>query len=164
MIIRRCILAVVLIAACVPSSIDAHVRVFPDLESTQAPACSFTTFVVRVPVERAAATVRVDVAIPKGVVVYAVQPKPPWQFNMQTTKGIVTRISWTGGRLMPHEFDQFAFLAATPKNAGTINWDAWQYYDDGTVVSWTGPPNADTPHSITTITSGRCKQTRKTSS
>ena len=58
---------------------------------------------------------------------------------------------------MPHEFDEFAFLAATPKVRGTLNWDAWQYYDDGKIVSWTGPPNADTPHSITTITGGRCK-------
>jgi uncharacterized protein YcnI len=160
--IRRPVLIAALTALCFPTSTSAHVRVFPDPQNTQAPACTFTTFVVRVPVERTAATVRVDVAIPKGVVVYAVQPKPPWQFNLQTTKGIVSRISWTGGRLTPHEFDEFVFLAATPKRPGTLSWDAWQYYDDGTVVAWTGPANADTPHSITTITPGRCKNTKKT--
>jgi uncharacterized protein YcnI len=117
---------------------------------------------VRVPVERIAATVRVDVAIPKGVIVYAVQPKPPWRFDLKTTRGTVTRISWTGGRLTPHEFDDFAFLAGTPKTPGTLNWDAWQYYDDGTVVAWTGPPNTDTPHSITTIAPGHCRPTKKT--
>jgi uncharacterized protein YcnI len=160
--IPRSILVAIMTVLCTPRPIAAHVRVFPDLGSTQAPACSYTTFVVRVPVERLAATVRIDLAIPKGVIVYAVQPKPPWQFNMQTTKGIVTRLSWTGGRLMPHEFDEFAFLAATPKRPGTLNWDAWQYYDDGTVVAWTGPANADTPHSVTTITSSRCKPATKT--
>jgi uncharacterized protein YcnI len=148
------------LAICIPSSIEAHVRVFPESENTTAAACSFTTFAVRVPVERAAATVRVDVAVPKGVIVYAVQPKPPWRFDLQTTKGIVTRISWTGGRLMPHEFDEFTFLAATPKTPGTVSWDAWQYYDDGTIVAWTAPANGDTPHSITTIT-GRCKPAKK---
>jgi uncharacterized protein YcnI len=162
MTIRRSMLVAALAAFCVPSSIAAHVRVFPGSENTQAPACAFITFVVRVPVERPAATVRVDLAIPKGVIVSAVQPKPPWKFDLQTTRGIVTRISWTGGRLMPHEFDEFAFLAATPKAPGTLNWDAWQYYDDGKIVSWTGPTNADTPHSITTITAGRCKSTEKT--
>ncbi|MGA7356844.1 MAG: DUF1775 domain-containing protein [Candidatus Cybelea sp.] len=162
MMIRRSALIAALMAFWIPISIAAHVRVFPDSENTQASACSFDTFIVRVPVERLAATVRVDVAVPKGVIVYAVQPKPPWHFDLQTTKGLVTRISWSGGHLMPHEFDEFAFLAATPKQPGTLNWDAWQYYDDGTIVSWTGPTNADTPHSITTIVPGRCKSTKKT--
>jgi len=160
--IRQLAALTALAALCFPSSSAAHVRVFPDLESTQAPACSFITFVVRVPVERPVPTVRVDLAIPKGVVVAAVQPKPPWRFDLQTTKGIVTRISWTGGRLMPHEFEEFAFLAATPRTPGTLDWDAWQYYDDGTVVSWTGSTNADTPHSVTTVTSGSCKPPKKT--
>lgn len=150
-----------MLALFLPQATMAHVKVFPDAGNTQVPSCTFAKFVVRVPVERAAATVRVDVAVPKGVVVYAVQPKAGWQFDLATTKGIVTKISWTGGRLMPHEFDEFAFLAATPKSPGTVNLDAWQHYDDGTVVNWTGPTNADTPHSITKITAGRCKATKK---
>jgi uncharacterized protein YcnI len=161
---RRSALAAVLATFFVPCPIAAHVRVFPDSENTQAPACTYARFVVRVPVERPAATVRIDLAVPKGIIVYAVQPKPPWRFDLQTRRGIVTRISWTGGRLMPHEFDEFAFLAATPKAPGTLNWDAWQYYDDGTVVGWTGPTNADTPHSVTAITPGRCKPPKKTRS
>ncbi len=159
--IRRSALIAVFTALCSPCSAAAHVRVFPETDNTQIQACTFTTFRVRVPVERPSATIRVDVAVPKGVIVYSVQPKAPWQFTLQTTKGIVTRISWTGGRLMPHEFDEFAFLAATPKSPGTLNWNAWQYYDDGTIVSWTGPTNADTPHSTTTVTPGRCKSTMK---
>ena len=91
-----------------PTCVQAHVRVFPDAGNTTAPACGFTKFVVRVPVEKPIATNRVDLYVPKGVIVYAVQPKANWQFNLQTTRGIVTTISWTGGRLMPHEFDEFA--------------------------------------------------------
>lgn len=160
MIARSALLAV-LIVFSLPKLAAAHVRVFPDANNTQAPSCAFAKFVVRVPVERAAATIRIDVAVPKGIVVYAVEPKVGWQFNLKTTRGMVRKISWTGGHLMPHQFDEFAFLAATPKTPGTVSWGAWQYYDDGTVVSWTGQTNADTPHSVTTITAGRCKATEK---
>ena len=146
----------VVLLATLPIVAHAHVRVFPDVGNTQAPACGYTTFIVRVPVEKPIATTRIDLFIPKGVIVYAVQPKPNWQYNLQTTRGVITMITWSGGRLLPHEFDEFAFLAATPKVAGTVNWDAWQYYEDGSIVKWTGNPKAETPHSVTTITAGHC--------
>jgi uncharacterized protein YcnI len=140
---------------------QAHVRVFPDAGNTQAPACGYTKFVVRVPVEKPIATNRIDLFIPKGILVYAVQPKENWQFSLQTTRGTVTSISWTGGRLLPHEFDEFAFLASTPKTSGSVAWDAWQYYEDGSIVKWIGALNADTPHSITTITPATCKTVKR---
>jgi uncharacterized protein YcnI len=155
--VERIGLGLILFLSIVPAAAQAHVRVFPDLESTQAPACGYTTFVVRVPVEKPIATTRIDLFIPKGVIVYGVQPKPNWQYNLTMTKGVITMITWSGGRLLPHEFDQFAFLAATPRVTGPVNWDAWQYYEDGSIVKWTGGPKADTPHSITTITAGHCK-------
>lgn len=157
----RPVAALFALALCLPTHAAAHVRVFSEADATQAPACGFTTFVMRVPVEKPIATTRVDLTVPKGVIVYAVQPKPGWQFTLQTTRGIVTGISWTGGRLNPHEFDEFAFLAATPKIPGNVNWDAWQYYEDGSIVKWIGPPNADTPHSITSITPAPCKARKK---
>jgi uncharacterized protein YcnI len=138
------------------SAASAHVRVFPDANTTQTNACGYAKFVVRVPVEKDVPTNRVDLSIPKGVIVFGVQPKPGWQFTEQKTGGLVSTISWTG-RLMPGEFDEFAFLAATPKTPGPIAWNALQYYEDGSVVKWTGPPNADTPHSITTILPAQCR-------
>jgi uncharacterized protein YcnI len=148
--------AFALLLCGVPVSARAHVRVFPDAQNVAAPACSFTTFVVRVPVEKNVPTDRIDLTIPKGVVVFGVQPKPGWQFTEQKTRGVVTGISWSG-RLMPGEFDEFLFLAATPKVPGKIVWDARQHYEDGSVVSWTGGPNAETPHSVTSITPARCR-------
>ena len=108
-VILRLACALCLIALLAPVETRAHVRIFPDTDSTQAPACSFTKFTVRVPVERPVATTRIDVDIPRRIIVFAVQPKPGWRFDLQTTRGIVTKISWAGGRLMPHEFDEFAF-------------------------------------------------------
>ncbi|MGB8151892.1 MAG: DUF1775 domain-containing protein [Candidatus Cybelea sp.] len=150
-----------LIALLTPMETGAHVRIFPDTDSTQAPACSFSKFTVRVPVERPVATTRIDVAIPTGIIVYAVQPKPGWRFDRQTSRGVVTKISWTGGRLMPHEFDEFAFLAATPRTPGVVAWNAWQYYSDGVILVWAGPTNSDAPHSVTTITPAHCRPIKK---
>jgi uncharacterized protein YcnI len=158
---------ILLLIACVAMGLgvalpaSAHVRVFPDVNNQQIPACSFATFVVRVPVEKNVATNRIDVSIPKGVIVFGVQPKPGWQFKLERTKGVVTTISWTGGRLLPEEFDLFAFLAAAPKVAGPIAWDAVQYYEDGSVVRWTGAPGSETPHSITQVTKASCPATIK---
>jgi hypothetical protein len=64
------------------------------------------------------------VIIPKGVIVYAVQQG--WHANLPMARGVVTMISWTGGHLYPHEFDDFVFLAATPKTTGVVQRDAFQ--------------------------------------
>jgi uncharacterized protein YcnI len=151
------ILSLTALLTVAPLAAAAHVRVFPEADAVQSPACGFATFVVRVPVEKPIATTRIDLMIPRGVVVYAVQPKPGWEYSFTLTRGVISKITWSGGRLNPKEFDEFAFLAATPKAPGTVYWDAWQYYQDGSIVKWTGPPNADTPHSLTMITAAPCK-------
>jgi hypothetical protein len=79
---------------------------------------------------------------------------------MQRTKGSISSITWTG-RLMPGEFDEFAFLAATPKTAGQISWNALQYYENGEIVRWTGSPNSETPHSITTVLPANCPNAKR---
>jgi uncharacterized protein YcnI len=155
--LKRCIIALAAVAVACAQPAAAHVQIFPDVNNKQIPSCAFAKFVVRVPVERPVPTVRVDVAVPKGVILYAVEPKPGWKYSFTMTRGSISKVSWSGGRLLPHEFDEFAFLAATPKTPGSVNWDAWQYYDDGKIVSWTGGPDADTPHSITTVTQGVCR-------
>ncbi len=126
----RCAAALFMLVMSAPIGAWAHVRVFPD----------------------------VDLFVPKGMIVYAVEPKPNWQFNLQRTRGVVTMITWSGGRLNPYEFDEFAFLAATPRATGSVTWDAWQYYEDGSIVKWIGKPGAETPHSVTAITAGHCKK------
>ena len=119
--------------------------------SESAKACTYEKFVVRVPVEKAVATVGVELTIPPGVIVFATQPKTGWHADLQLQRGVIRQIRWSGGKLDAHEFDEFAFLAATPKKATVVNWDANQTYADGSVVRWTGMPKSDTPHSQTTI-------------
>jgi len=135
----------------------AHVRVFPDSANTTTGACGFAKFVVRVPVEKPIATTSVRVTIPRDVIVYGTQPKEGWSVKLDIDRGRIAAIEWSGGKLEPHEFDEFAFLAGTPRTAQTVSWDADQTYEDGSVVHWNGAPGSDTPHSQTIVTaSGDC--------
>ena len=152
-----------ILAAAAP--LAAHVRVYPNDDITQTPACGFTKFVVRVPTEKPIPTVGVRVLIPAGITVIGVQPKPGWHADFTSSKGRTVAIAWTGGRILPREFDEFAFLAAGPvRGGGTVNWDALQTYEDRSVVRWTGNPGSDTPHAQTVFTAPLkpCRRTDRT--
>jgi hypothetical protein len=43
--------------------------------------------------------------------------------------------------------------ARTPKDTGDYAWKAYQTYEDGSVVEWTGPPDAEEPASVVTVVS-----------
>lgn len=144
------------LAACFAAagwaSAGAHVIVLPDAGLDRTPACGFTKFVVRVPTEKPIPTVGLRVRIPASVTAIAVRPKAGWHADFETRKGRVVAIAWSGGRIMPREFEEFAILAAGPKTAMTVSWDAEQTYADKSVVRWTGNPGTDTPHSQTVFT------------
>ena len=149
--IRTAALLGLILATALPLS--AHVRVYPNDDITQTPACGFTKFVVRVPTEKPLPTVGVRVLIPTGITVIGTQSKPGWHAGFTTSKGRIVAIAWSGGQILPREFDEFAFLAAgPPSGGGTVNWDALQTYADNSVVRWTGQPGSDTPHSQTVFT------------
>jgi uncharacterized protein YcnI len=142
------------LAACAiafaPRAAYAHVRVFTETGTT-AKACDYQKFVVRVPVEKRIATTEIRLTIPRDVLVYATEPKAGWQVRLERDRGRIVAIDWSGGRLLPHEFDEFEFLASTPKKPELLDWNADQTYEDRSVVRWTGGDNSDTPHSHTTI-------------
>lgn len=158
---RRIILIVTLaLAAAAATPLAAHVVVFPSDDVTRTPACAFSKFIVRVPTEKPIPTTGVRVLIPAGVTVIGVQPKSGgWQAAFEERKGRIVAIDWTGGRIAPREFDEFAFLAAGPHQAATVSWDALQTYADGSVVRWTGQRGSDTPHAQTIFTApaGACR-------
>lgn len=130
----------------------AHVKVYVEPGWTQAPACSFTVFLVVVPNERTDPTVAVELDIPSSVMVSTTQPVPGWSAVFATDKGRVSRITWSGGQIHPREFRTFEFQAGTPQTPQLLSWNARQTYQNGEVVSWTGAPTSDTPHSQITIT------------
>ena len=128
----------------------AHVVVSPK----EAPANSYQKFVVSVPTEKDIPTTEVRVEVPEGFTVTGVQPVPGWQHEFERDGGTITAITWSGGKINPEEFQEFALQARTPKETGDYAWRAFQTYEDGSVVEWTGSPDAEEPASVVEVVSG----------
>jgi periplasmic copper chaperone A len=168
--VRRSILAAVATAALLaPAAAQAHVTLQPDT----APAGGFTRLDVRVPNERDdAGTTKVDVQLPPGFIAASYEPVPGWRVKMTRSKaekpidtgeGLqsdtqVSRITWTGdgkqGVIEPGQFQDFGLSLKMPDGqAGDkLTFKALQTYDDGQVVRWIGPEDADEPAPIVTLT------------
>jgi len=132
----------------------AHVTVQPN----EAIAESFSKFVVRVPNEQdGASTIRVQLELP-SLAFTSFQDVPGWErqektvkfdepleaFGSEITEGVGT-VTWTGGEIEPGEFAEFPFSAAMPAGENGLEFPAVQTYDNGDVVRWTGPEDADEP-------------------
>ncbi|MDH6351205.1 MULTISPECIES: YcnI family copper-binding membrane protein [Brevibacillus] len=132
---------------------QAHVNVYPKETTTG----SYEKYTVRVPVEKDVNTVKVKLEFPAGVKVNTVQPVPGWSYEFEKDKdGVNTALVWTAtnGGIKAHEFMEFTFVGANPKEEGTLAWKAYQTYADGEVVEWTGDKDAKTPASVTTVKAG----------
>ena len=139
----------------------AHVTVQP----AELPANSFTRMDVRVPNELDdAGTVKVAVQFPDGFYSVSYEPVPGWDVKVQTEKldeaveiepGFevseqVTQVTWTGngeeGIVPPGAFQDFGLSVRTPDAEGdTLAFPSLQTYENGDVVRWIGPPDADEP-------------------
>lgn len=130
---------------------SAHVTVQPK----QVPANSYQVFTLRVPTEKEAATTAIKVEIPDGVDVSRFEPKPDWTYELdKNADGKITVVTWktSGSGLSSTEFGQFDFQGKVAEDAKELVWRAHQTYADGTVVDWTGTPEADKPASVTAVT------------
>jgi periplasmic copper chaperone A len=163
--IRTVAAAVVAAALALPAAASAHVT----LQPSTAPADGFTRLDVRVPNERDdAATVKVDVQLPPGFAFVSYEPRPGWKVTVERARAEqpieveggfevdeeVRQITWQGGRIGPGEFVDFGLSLRMPKGeAGDkLTFKALQTYEDGDVVRWIGPEDADEPAPIVTLT------------
>lgn len=131
----------------------AHVTVQPN----EAVAGTFSRFVVRVPTERDVATTKVRIQLPP-LAFLAFEDKDGWKrtektvqfeepleaFGQELTEG-VGEVTWSGGEIGPHEFAEFGFTAALPEGQQTLEFSAFQTYEGGEIVRWTGAPDSDEP-------------------
>ena len=130
----------------VPSALLAHAVVFP---KTSAPG-AYEKYVLRVPNEKGVATTRVEIRFPAGVRIVSFSEVPGWQLEeIRDSANAVTGAVWTGV-LPPERFVEFPFVAVNPAS-GTLTWPAFQTYDGGERVAWTGAPDSERPASITSI-------------
>jgi uncharacterized protein YcnI len=129
---------------------SAHVTVQPN-QTTQG---AYEVFTVRVPTEKDTPTVKVEVKIPAEVAVSRFEPKPGWTYALtKDASGKITSVVWTAtdAGLTSTEFGDFKMQGKVDDSAQQLTWKAYQTYKDGSVVEWTGAPDAKTPASITTV-------------
>ncbi|SEG45522.1 Uncharacterized protein YcnI [Actinacidiphila yanglinensis] len=136
----------------------AHVTVQPD----SAAKGSYSTVSFKVPCEEDNAyTSQVEVNFPTDhpIASVSIQPVPGWTAKVTTAKlttplktddGTVTtavsKITWTGGKIAPGQFQQFPVsLGPLPDDAASLTFKALQTYSDGTVVRWIEIPQAGQP-------------------
>ncbi len=128
----------------------AHVVVSPE----EAAAGDYVTLTVSVPTEKEVPTTEIRVEVPEGFVLSGVQPVPGWDYAFEEDRGLVTAVTWSGGDIRPREFQQFLLQAQAPEEPGEYPWKAFQTYEDGSIVKWTGPPESEEPASVVEVVSG----------
>jgi len=148
------------IALAIPASAGAHVSLHPN----EVPAGSFATLDIRVPNETDNAnTVKLAVQFPPGFLDVSTEYMPGWSAEVKTGKlakpvqtddGEVTEgvkeIVWSGhgdeGKVPPGQFLNFPISTEIPGKAGEeLAFKVLQYYDNGEVKRWIGPPESEEP-------------------
>jgi periplasmic copper chaperone A len=144
-------LAVVAVLLGAAASAAAHIQVSPTLAAPE----DAVRFTVLVPGERSdAATVKVALKVPAGVLPYSYGEAPGWSRKLVLAKDqSVAQVVWTG-RTASDGFAEFSFLAATPPKPGVLEWKALQFYSDGQVVRWIGSPSSENPAPRTVVEAG----------
>jgi uncharacterized protein YcnI len=154
--------AVAAAALALPAAASAHVTLQPG----SAPAGGFTKLDVRVPNERDnKGTVKVDVRFPDGFYFLSYQKVPGWKARVYKEKldqpvnlgGFSvdeqhTRVVWRAkkpkrDRIAPGQFQDFPLSVRVPERAAgsQLVFRAFQTYQRGERVAWTGAPDSDTP-------------------
>src|ERR671916_3491902 len=128
----------------------AHVVVSPEVVT----AGDYETLTVSVPTEKEIPTTKIRVVVPEGFLLSGVQPVPGWEHTFEEDGGVVRAVTFSGGEIRPREFQQFLLQAQAPEEPGEYPWKAIQTYEDGSVVEWTGPPEAEEPASVIEVVSG----------
>jgi uncharacterized protein YcnI len=135
--------------AASPSTALAHVTISP----SSLPAGAEGELVFHCPDERAsAATVKLVVQLPLDHPIASVKlrPIPGWRSSVTMRKlpvpittddgevvAAVDTVTWSGGRINPGEYEDFAILAdPIPSGAKELTFKAVQTYSNGEVVRW----------------------------
>ncbi|MFG1805313.1 YcnI family protein [Streptomyces sp. NPDC049040] len=144
--------ATVLLAA-VPAF--AHVTVQPNTAAKG----GYTTVAFKVPNEQdSASTVKIEVNVPTDhpIASVSLQPVPGWTAQVTKSKldtpvktddgtvdEAVTKITWSGGKIAPGQFQQFPVsFGPLPTDAASLSFKTLQTYDNGDIVRWIEIPQA----------------------
>ncbi|MFI0718017.1 YcnI family protein [Streptomyces sp. NPDC021224] len=141
------------VLAAVPAF--AHVTVQP----TSAAKGGYTTVAFKVPNEQdTASTVKIEVNLPTDhpIASVSLQPVPGWTAQVTKSKlttpiktddgtidQAVTKITWSGGKIAPGQFQQFPVsFGPLPSDTDALSFKTLQTYDNDDVVRWIEVPQA----------------------
>ena len=129
----------------------AHVKVFPE-QTVQ--GADDQVFTVRVPTEKAIPTVKLKLKVPQSVDIDGVEPVTGWTASFaKDDSGKITAITWTAtnGGLAPAHFGEFHIIGTVGDQATSLDWKAYQTYQDGSVINWVGAEGSDHPGPVTKV-------------
>ena len=141
-------LLIALLTFCIAGTLFAHVGVRP----RESAAGATQQYTMRVPTEKAIPTVRIELEVPAGVEISAVDDIAGWKVELRNdSAGRIVGIVWSGSSIAPRQAGHFTFTAQNPPGETAVSWKVLQIYEDGTRSEWTGPQGSRTPASVTTI-------------
>jgi uncharacterized protein YcnI len=134
-------------------ALAAPARAHMVVEPATSTAGAQQRYTLIVPTESQSPTVRVELRLPAGVDVFAVEAKPGWEASNSPFPVGAATVRWTGGRIPPGQMATFEFLATNPASARTLTWNAVQWFEDGTSERWGDGAPADHEASTTALSS-----------
>ncbi|EFR87126.1 YcnI [Listeria marthii FSL S4-120] len=139
-------LVILLAIFVIPFQASAHISVQPSESNVE----SWETYTMKVPSEKDAASKKIVLKVPKGVSFESYEPVPGWTTTVDKKNDTVT---WQteGNGIEKGQFQRFSFIAKNPSEEGEVAWNAYQYYEDGSIVEWVGAEDSETPHATTKI-------------
>jgi uncharacterized protein YcnI len=123
---------------------SAHAHVSPPVVLSKVSQ----VYTLAVPTENSSDTTEIELTVPAGFGIDSFVPSPGWKRTVQSSgsgdSAVVSKVTWSGGKVPTGEDSAFSFLAS-PSSSKTYTFGVRQTYADGSVVDWSGPESSDTP-------------------
>jgi uncharacterized protein YcnI len=143
--VKKLLMLAALVALALPGAAFAHARVSPAVGVAK----TLELYTLAVPTEKeGATTTQIEFSPPSGFSIDSFVPSPGWTRKVQQTgageDAVITKVTWSGGKVPTGEDATFAFLAQ-PAESKTYTFGVRQTYSDGSVVDWSGSESSDNP-------------------
>jgi uncharacterized protein YcnI len=123
---------------------SAHAHVSPPVVLSKVSQ----VYTLAVPTEKSSDTTQLEFTVPAGFGIDSFVPSPGWKRTVQSSgsgeSAVVSKVTWSGGKVPTGEDSAFSFLAS-PSSSKTYTFGVRQTYADGSIVDWSGPESSDTP-------------------
>src|SRR3984893_13095363 len=121
-----------------PAVASAHARVSPPVSVSG----KLQLYSLAVPTEKDNLTTsKIVMTVPGGFSIDSFVPAPGWRRDVQQTGSgngaVITKVTWTGGKVPTGEDSLVQFLAQ-PSKPGALTFQVEQTYSDRSILHWRG--------------------------